>query len=236
MPKELLNRSSLQVYCDFDGTITDRDSFDYLLEKLAPPVYLEIEAKWQKDDITARECMRLQTALIPGSWSRVAEVLQDVSVEATFAPFARWCKNSGIALYVVSDGVDRVIKHILQREGIQVDFVWSNQLVVDVDGKFSLAFPNAIGDCPLGICKCALLDRAGPAFTRVVIGDGKSDFCWAKGADLLFAKAKLLDFCRQEGLAHIEFENFATVQKTLADSFMSTQTEAEQIASAIKCQ
>jgi 2-hydroxy-3-keto-5-methylthiopentenyl-1-phosphate phosphatase len=118
---------------------------------------------------------------------------------------------------VVSDGIDRIIEHILEREGVQVDCVWSNRMVEDKSGKFTLEFPNASADCSLGICKCALLEKAGTAITRVVIGDSKSDFCWAKVADILFAKKKLIDYCRNEGLAHIEFENFQSVQKVLEE-------------------
>jgi 2-hydroxy-3-keto-5-methylthiopentenyl-1-phosphate phosphatase len=66
------------------------------------------------------------------------------------------------------------------------------------------------------------LERAGSEILRVVIGDSKSDFCWAKVADLLFAKKKLIDYCRREKIAHTEFENFQTIQKALAEKLAFT--------------
>jgi 2,3-diketo-5-methylthio-1-phosphopentane phosphatase len=211
----------IEVYCDFDGTITDRDSFDFLLANLARQGWEEIEERWEKDEITARECMRSQTELL-GSWEEITKVLKDVAIDPTFASFAKWCRQSGVKLYVVSDGVDRIIQHMLEREGIQVDNIWSNRLVEKNHGQLTLEFPNASGDCPLGICKCALLERAGADTLRVVIGDSKSDFCWAGVADLLFAKKKLVDYCRQEKIAHTEFENFQTIQKALAEKLATT--------------
>src|SRR5579872_1524649 len=99
MQKDPVRTSSLQIYCDFDGTITNRDSFDYLLETLALPGWMEIETQWENDEISARECMRLQTALIPGPWSQVIEALKNICVDPTFPIFAKWCRDSGIALY-----------------------------------------------------------------------------------------------------------------------------------------
>lgn len=212
----------IEVYCDFDGTITDRDSFDFLLETLALPEWQEIEEQWQKDELTARECMRLQTELIRGTFSEIASALKKVSIDPTFPPFARWCREVGVKLYVVSDGVDRIIEHVLEREGVQVDQVWSNRLVQNKTGNFALEFPNASDDCSLGICKCALLEKAAGTVTRIVIGDGKSDFCWAKVADVLFAKKQLIDYCRNQGLAHIEFENFQSIQKVLEERLAVT--------------
>lgn len=215
-------KSSIEVYCDFDGTITDRDSFDFLLGVLGRQGWQEIEEQWERDEITARQCMRLQTELIDGSWTDITRVLKDVAIDPTFAPFAKWCRQAGVKLYVVSDGVNRVIEHLLEREGIQVDNIWSNSLVQIDQGNFTLEFPNASGDCPLGICKCALLERAGTKTLRVVIGDSKSDFCWSKAADLLYAKKKLIDYCRREKIPHTEFENFETIQKALAEKLAFT--------------
>src|SRR5262245_19751713 len=126
MQESALKRS-IEVYCDFDGTITDRDSFDFVLAALGRPGWEEIEARWERDEITARECMRSQTELINGSWTEITKVLKGVTIDPTFASFAKWCCQSGVKLYVVSDGVDRIIEHLLEREGIEVDKIWSNR-------------------------------------------------------------------------------------------------------------
>lgn len=225
MQKGALSPAAIEIYCDFDGTITERDSFDYLLETLAPPLWEEIEAKWQRNEITARECMRLQTPLIAGPWPAVVRALDEVAIDPSFPAFIEWCKALGVKLNVVSDGLDRVIQHFLDREGLVVDSIWSNRLVEDAQGKFALEFPHVEDECLLGVCKCAVLKGGGQSVTRVVIGDGASDFCWAKGADLLFAKKKLLDFCREEQVNHVQFSDFDSVKRALSERFANSAPE-----------
>jgi 2-hydroxy-3-keto-5-methylthiopentenyl-1-phosphate phosphatase len=56
---------------------------------------------------------------------------------------------------------------------------------------------------------------AGPA--RVLIGDGRSDFCAAQWADLVFARDALREHCAAERIPCIPFESFAAVQAVLEE-------------------
>lgn len=209
---------SVEIYCDFDGTISKPDSFDYLLSKLADPLWEQVEARWEAGEISARECMSTQTQLIKGGWQAVAAVLDTIEVDPTFPQFVRWCKATGRTLYVVSDGLDRVIEYVLAKAGLTVDGIWANHLVEDeVTGGFLLQSPFAAPDCPQGVCKCQLLTRTPSDILKVVIGDGRSDFCWASGADLLFAKSKLLQHCLDNNIDHIPFDDFASISSVVEE-------------------
>ena len=52
---------------------------------------------------------------------------------------------------------------------------------------------------------------------RILIGDGRSDFCAAETADLVVAKGALAEHCQTNGLAYIVFGNFAGATTLLAD-------------------
>lgn len=220
----------VDVYCDFDGTVTMGDTIDVLLERLANPCWKAIEARWVSGEIGSRECMALQVPLIAGGWAAVREVLDDVKVDPTFARFASWCRKNGVALRIVSDGMDRVIHYILKREGIQVDGVFANHLVEDADGTLRLVFPYApsMASCGAGVCKCRILEQ-GPRSLKAVIGDGRSDFCWSLDADLLFAKSKLLDYCRQQGKPCIPYGDFDAISRVLAQVLDSAPVSAAQL-------
>lgn len=220
------NHQPIVVYCDFDGTITQSDTVDFLLNRLADPQWLEIEARWEKGEIGSRECMGAQIPLIQGGWPAIETALADVKVDPTFGRFALWCKWHKIPLVIVSEGMDRVIQTLFQREKIEVDSVWANHLSEAEDGTLSLGFPNASPDpaCRSGLCKCRVLSNEIPALPeappepqtlRVVIGDGMSDRCWAAEADLLFAKSKLKTYCEKNDIPHLPFEDFDQVYAVL---------------------
>jgi 2,3-diketo-5-methylthio-1-phosphopentane phosphatase len=206
---------NLEIFCDFDGTITTFDTVDFLLESLADPKWKAVEERWVNGEIGSKECMAQQIRLIAGGKRAIEQKLSEVSVDPSFREFAFWLNSLGIPLYVVSDGLDFVINTILRREGIKVDCVYANHLVERTDGGLELAFPNASGNCSSGVCKCKLLNNDGFDSVNVVIGDGRSDFCWSTTADILFAKSKLLDYCRQEFVACHEFKTFDDIRMCL---------------------
>jgi 2,3-diketo-5-methylthio-1-phosphopentane phosphatase len=209
--------SIVDVYCDFDGTITVNDTIDVLLEELADPSWQEIEDRWVNGEIGSRECMALQVPLIRGGWPAVLEVLSTVKIDPSFVSFAKWCRSSGVPLRIVSDGMDKVIHYILKREGIHADNVVANHLIEEEDGTLRLSFPYAPQKltCGAGVCKCLVLERGPSRPFKAVIGDGRSDFCWSQEADLLFAKNKLLKHCRETNLACVPYEDFTAIKRVL---------------------
>lgn len=209
---------AFEVLCDFDGTVTREDTVDVLLERLADPAWRVFEERWVRGEIDSRECMAGQIALLRGGWPAIRRVLEDVEVDPTFASFARWCRRRHIRLRIVSGGIDRVIRHLLAREGISVDEIWAPQLLELDDGRrLTLQFPSASGRsrCGSGFCKCVLFERSMPRPVRILIGDGRSDFCCAHWADRVFARAQLTTHCRAQNIRFLAFEDFARVRRAL---------------------
>jgi 2-hydroxy-3-keto-5-methylthiopentenyl-1-phosphate phosphatase len=209
----------VEVYCDFDGTITRGDTIDVLLDRLADPSWQEIEQRWVKGEIGSRECMRQQVPLINGGWDAIRRELDQVQIDPTFPKFAKWCRQNGVALKVVSDGIDKVIHYILKRENIHVDNVWANHLIEHDNGKLELTFPHApqIASCSSGLCKCKILANGSQRYVKAVIGDGRSDFCWAADADFVFAKNSLLKYCRESGIKVTPYDDFTNVRASLQE-------------------
>lgn len=207
----------IAVYCDFDGTITQQDSIDFFLERLADPSWKEIEAQWEHGLIGSRECLAKQIPLIKGGWKAIEPVLDEVSLDPSFAPFAAWCSSKGIPLIIVSDGFEQVIKTLLKRDRISVNQIWANQLCESTEGELNLSFPYPPVDknCRAGLCKCQVFGHSFFKTTKVMIGDGLNDLCWAENADLVFAKSKLLRYCQNKKIAHNPFDNFKSIQLSL---------------------
>jgi 2-hydroxy-3-keto-5-methylthiopentenyl-1-phosphate phosphatase len=224
----------VQVFCDFDGTITQGDTVDLLLETLAVDEWRELERRWEAGEIGSRECMAMQVPLIRGGWQAILSVLETVQVDKSFATFVNWCRMRRIPISIVSDGLDRVIKHLLQREGIHIDNIWANRLLESTSGELCLEFPKPWRRvvCPSGLCKCQVLDRAGVKPLKVVIGDGRSDFCWARNADMLFAKDKLLKYCQTNNIAHVPYDNFVQIRVLLEELMSESDVPAATLTGA----
>ncbi len=212
-------KNRILVYCDFDGTITTRDTVDVLLSELADPEWEAIEEQWVRGEISGRECMARQIPLIRGGWKRVQAILDGLTITPGAAEFVEWCRSSHIPFVVVSDGMDKVINYILQKNGINADAVFANHLIESASGEFSLqasARPRLAG-CQSGVCKCQIVGQQGYQLIRVVIGDGRSDFCWSKEADLLYAKHKLVDHAIANGIGHNVFDTFHDIKASLSE-------------------
>ena len=164
-----------------------------------------------------RQCMERQVPLIKGGWNAVRELLDTLDIREGFREFVSWCQENAITFAVVSDGLDRVIEYILKRHGIAVNRIYSNHLIESVKGEFSLSFSSRprLSGCQSGVCKCQIAGQPAYQVVRTVIGDGRSDFCWAKEADLLFARAKLVDYCRSQGLQFNDFSSFIDIKLSL---------------------
>ncbi len=198
--------ANVRVFVDFDGTISVGDTTDLILERFADPSWKTIEADWVAGRIGSRECMARQVDLIRATPQALDAFAAQSTIDPHFAGFATRCAAHGLPLTVVSDGLDRIATAMLERAGLHLPIA-ANRLDWQGGDRWRLGFPHARQDCAAaaGHCKCATLD-ADPGALRVLIGDGRSDFCAAATADLVIAKRALAIHC---GANAIPFEPFA---------------------------
>jgi 2-hydroxy-3-keto-5-methylthiopentenyl-1-phosphate phosphatase len=80
-------------------------------------------------------------------------------------------------------------------------------------------FPHQRESCShCACCKCAqLLTSSADEDTLVYVGDGYSDVCPVRMADVVFARDHLLTFCSTNGIPHHPFHDFTEVQAILAN-------------------
>jgi 2-hydroxy-3-keto-5-methylthiopentenyl-1-phosphate phosphatase len=198
---------------DFDGTLALKDTVDTLLEKFAPAAWQDIEQDWLQERITAVECMGRQIRMVRADRNTLEEFFQSIELDASFLPFYQHvCRHA--AVVIVSDGLDYPIQVATHKAGLPNIPVFANRLHFAESG-IDISFPHLDPHCAAGngVCKCAVArDLAQPlGGLMVLIGDGKSDICLARRADVVFAKKSLLDYCVANEIAHIPFDNFDDV-------------------------
>ena len=198
---------------DFDGTLSVRDTVDTLLEKFAAPVWKDIEQAWLDGEICAVECMKQQIRLVDTDHVTLENFFRGIQLDASFLPFHRHVSKFA-EVAIVSDGLDHAIKVSTRHADLPELPVYANHLHFVPDG-IDISFPHLNSGCSAGngVCKCAVArDLAQAAGGPVVlIGDGKSDACLAKRADVVFAKGSLIKHCEKQAISYYPFQTFADV-------------------------
>jgi 2,3-diketo-5-methylthio-1-phosphopentane phosphatase len=204
------------VFVDFDGTIAPVDTTDLLLEHFAAPAWRQIEDDWKAGRIGSRECLVRQIDLVRATETEMDAFVAGIDIDLGFAGFVRLCERQGHSVTIVSDGLDRTIAAVLARCGLELPF-HANRLEKRGSDRWRLRFPHARSDCRTlsGNCKCQFTEGE-PRRLRVVIGDGRSDFCVAGRADLVLAKGALLEHCRTTAVPHFAFADFNEASRLMA--------------------
>jgi 2-hydroxy-3-keto-5-methylthiopentenyl-1-phosphate phosphatase len=86
----------------------------------------------------------------------------------------------------------------------------------------TLSCPFASDSCDVAAahCKCASIAQIGqPGRRSIYIGDGRSDLCPARKADLVFAKGALAAALAKEGRKFIRFASLLDVAQVFLDEW-----------------
>lgn len=205
----------LRVVLDFDGTLVDPNVAILLVEEFAEngrEVAHEVDTLLHEGRIGLREAWQRQAAILPGE--RLEEmarfVRERVPLRKGARDFLRLVDRHAIPVTVVSGGLEFYIREVLHREGLDLP-IRSDRLETRSDGRVRVVHPFGHPTCRLcGICKAAIVDGTGPERT-VFVADGSTDRYGAEAADIVFARRRLLDYCRRAGIPCFPFDEFEPV-------------------------
>lgn len=205
------------VYVDFDGTIAPTDPTDTVFDRFCDPIWRDIECEWQRGLRTARDCMARQVDLLRATPDALDGLLRTLPIDPHFPGFVELCRRWRLQVVVVSDGMDRIVRHVLRAAGLDLPF-FANRLQWSGGDRWRLGFPHARDDCAasLGNCKCGHRQHAGRGSIQIAVGDGRSDFCLARNSHLVLAKGQLAAYCRSEKIPHWPIADFSDALAELA--------------------
>jgi len=210
------------IFSDFDGTISQVDVTDVILGEFGDPAWREVEEEWVQGRIGSRECLKRQMSMVRASASELETLIDAVPLDPHFAAFHRLTRRRGIPFYVVSDGFDYVIRRVLRNCGVDGELLNGSHLfssAMHVRGRaVEVDFPHWPQVCGHGCatCKPEVMRRVrGQNRPVIFIGDGLSDRFAVEEADVVFARDKLLEYCRDHRLACTAFETFGEIEQHL---------------------
>jgi 2-hydroxy-3-keto-5-methylthiopentenyl-1-phosphate phosphatase len=207
------------LLCDFDGAVAERNIMRGMLRLFA-------HGSWQKADsarrdgvISQRECLEKQVSLIRASRRRLDAFLMQTPLRRGFVEFVTVCRQAGLDLTIISNGLDYAVHMALAGNGLYDLPVIANRLEFKTWNSYGVSFPHSAVDCGLGVCKCnAAMEKDRPI---LLIGGGVSDCCLADMAALTLVRkgGALHRHCRRVGLQYMIFEDFFEVRTLLNDLF-----------------
>lgn len=184
----------LLVLTDFDGTLSLTDVGYEVLLKFSGSGWDEIDRDYCEGRIGSREAYGRICAILGGTRDEMLRfVAENTVIDPHFEAFYDFCRERGIDVKVVSDGLDFYIDFVLRRHGLSGIPFYSNVMTFEGGRPRSIEFPHANASCSTcGTCKSNILESCQARYgTILYVGDGYSDLCPAGKADLVFAKGIL---------------------------------------------
>ncbi len=208
---EVREKKSLAVLCDFDGTITLTDTFEYILRKFAIGDWKKFDEQYEKGEISLQECLRNQGRLVrTPEMVLTAEMERVTGFRPNFDKLVQYCRTNKVPLVAVSAGLDFVIKDLLRMKG------WNNLVKLSAAKAEStpegikFTFPRMHDKTSLSIKDDLVKYHKSKGRRVAYVGDGIWDVHALKEADHRFAVkgSRLAELCRKQAIPAREITDF----------------------------
>lgn len=212
--------NKLKIFCDFDGTITDHDTWIEMGNRFIKDkkTWMNVIDQFEKLEIGGRECFLKECALIEDfDFSVFNEIIDNQNLDPSFLDFKSYCDNHDFSITILSEGMDYYINRILQRYILNIPYFANKFVLHDDKRSFHLEFPYSDSECTrCGCCKRNLLmNMTADDEISVYIGDGFSDVCVSEYADMVFAKKSLASYCWKNNITYYDFSDFNDITRKL---------------------
>ena len=203
----------LLAFLDYDGTATTRECNEVVLQALVGDAWRPFEDEVRAGRLSHAECFSRQIGLVEAPRAQLLGDMVDAAEPAPgLAEFLAALRAGGARAVLVSAGFREVIEAVWRRHALPAVELAASEL--DGSGQdgtgprggppYQVVYSPRLGDCPRcgpASCKAAVLrELRHPGDVVWVFGDGASDLCPAREADLIFARGHLAELCATEGL------------------------------------
>ena len=223
----------VKIFIDFDGTVTKKDVGDELFRVFSRTSIESYLAEYRRGNLSAVSCYRLQAESC-GSLNRrnLDDLISEQEIDSSVLDFFDFCRQNGMECRIVSDGMDYYIKKILNKSGLGRVPFYANRLELvpyDSDGRvcMKISFPYTDEECDRCACckRNIMLTRCADEDLIMYIGEGYSDRCPVRYADVVFAKDELRRFCQHNKIPHFEYKSFSDIIRFLNEFRCGTVRE-----------
>lgn len=200
------------IFCDFDGTVTEKDNIIAIMNRFAPEGWEELKEGVLNRTISIREGVGKMFSLLPVSLKEeiIQFAVENARIRPGFQEFLEFAHEEGIPVYIVSGGIDFFLEPIINQFG-PIAGIYCNGSDFTGD-TIKIEWPNKCDDkCSndCGCCKPSIMRKLEQSGTyKIVIGDSVTDLEAAKKADYVLARDYLKNKCDEWEIPHTPFETF----------------------------
>ena len=215
---------AMQVWLHFDGTISRQDVLDELVNRFSRnESWKLIEERWKAGLIGSEACLREEFSLLDVSDDDLYAFVDQVEIDAGFIPLIELLRQNHVPFAILSDGIEKFIRRILSRHHAGDIEIRANR-IARRNQQLQLVCPHRQEFClsAAAHCKCSSAKnlRIGQRKT-VYIGDGRSDICPARQADVVFAKGVLAKELANQQHAYIPYASLHEIVATINRAWTS---------------
>ena len=201
------------VFCDFDGTITERDGFVRVCRNFAPEAVEKYLPGVMDGSISLREGL---TEILESIDSSHLEAMRthcdDIPMRPGLEMLIEWLAEREVPFVVISGGLKELVLRKLGPLAEKAHGVYAPELdASDEKLKVLSAFP---GEREL-LDKVAVM-KNHPCEESIAIGDGITDFQMAKEAHVVFAQRQLAEFMEEQKMPFYSWNNFDDIRYVLS--------------------
>lgn len=206
------------ILCDFDGTISLKEMGYILVNRFSDGDWEAIDRDYCEGKIGSREAYSRIANILKGGKEAVLRFIHEhAQIDPHFKTFYQYCREHGIDVKIVSDGLDFYIRTILQIHRLSGIPFYANVTRFSNQGNLEISYPHANEACGLcGTCKRQIVRIHRKAYEEIFfVGDGLSDRCGARESDFVFAKDSLYSYCIEQGITCHSFRDFNDILQDL---------------------
>jgi len=196
---------------DFDGTASMTDVGDAMAKHfVGPNCWTDVDAFISGRRLTAKDAYEQVLGRMQVSDQDLADFVLQFELDPYFGVAASLFADRGLPVLILSDGYHYYIDRILKKEGLDWIPRIANQLVIENTTAIPLFPHHGLLNCHrCGCCKTYHLRQLKTSGYKIIyFGDGYTDRCAARSADVVFAKDYLAQFLSRQEIPFIPFKNY----------------------------
>ena len=203
------------VFCDFDGTITQEDTFVSILERFSPEAAQRLLPKVFSRELTLIEGIQQTIGSIPSIYyPQIIEHIAHRPVRSGLSELLDFLNNHDIPFVVISGGLIDIVRAVLAKQQLldRVSAIYAGE--VDATGEYLRVYSEVESDTEL-VAKAIAMSKY-PGSEKIAIGDSVTDINMSLAADLVFARDRLIAYLDMEEKPYVQWSDFNDVHSCLA--------------------